>query len=295
MLCALAALFVGLVAAAAAQTAAPVAVTIEPERPPQGTLFIVRVTAPAESRLMGVTGAFAGEALHFDAVAPGVFSALAGLPIDATGDVELPLKLVLPGRVENRTISVPAAAGDYHFERLAVAPQFGAPPDSATQARIRSDQAKAATVSRHAHETPRLWNDSIVRPRDTRVTSGFGDGREFNGQIQSRHMGLDLAGSAGQPVKAAARGIVALVDSFYLAGNVVYIDHGEGLITAYFHLSRQDVAQGDTVEAGQQIGLVGATGRVTGPHLHWVVRYGSITVDPRSLLALAKKPDAGSD
>jgi murein DD-endopeptidase MepM/ murein hydrolase activator NlpD len=66
----------------------------------------------------------------------------------------------------------------------------------------------------------------------------------------------------------------------------VYVDHGAGLITAYFHLSRQDVMQGDTVEAGQQIGLVGATGRVTGPHLHWVARYGSVTVDPRSLLAL---------
>jgi murein DD-endopeptidase MepM/ murein hydrolase activator NlpD len=115
----------------------------------------------------------------------------------------------------------------------------------------------------------------------------FGDGREFNGQVQSRHMGLDLAGPSGEPVVAAARGVVALVDEFHLAGNVVYIDHGAGLITAYFHLSRQDVAKGDTVEAGQQIGLVGATGRVTGPHLHWVARYGSVTVDPGSLLALA--------
>jgi murein DD-endopeptidase MepM/ murein hydrolase activator NlpD len=131
-----------------------------------------------------------------------------------------------------------------------------------------------------------MWGGTFVRPRDTRVTSSFGDGREFNGQVQSRHMGLDLAGPSGEPVVAAARGIVALVDQFHLAGNVVYVDHGAGLITAYFHLSRQDVMQGDTVEAGQQIGLVGATGRVTGPHLHWVARYGSVTVDPRSLLAL---------
>jgi murein DD-endopeptidase MepM/ murein hydrolase activator NlpD len=87
-------------------------------------------------------------------------------------------------------------------------------------------------------------------------------------------------------VHAAARGIVRLVDEFDLAGNVVYIDHGEGLVTGYFHLSRQDVAAGDTVSAGQVIGRVGATGRVTGPHLHWIVRYGRISVDPMSLLVI---------
>jgi murein DD-endopeptidase MepM/ murein hydrolase activator NlpD len=113
-------------------------------------------------------------------------------------------------------------------------------------------------------------------------------GREFNGQIQSRHTGTDLAGVAGAPVAAAAHGVIALVDTFFLAGNVIYIDHGAGLVSAYFHLSAQDVMAGDTVEAGQTIGWVGATGRVTGPHLHWVVRYGAISVDPMSLLDFAK-------
>jgi murein DD-endopeptidase MepM/ murein hydrolase activator NlpD len=128
----------------------------------------------------------------------------------------------------------------------------------------------------------------VLRPRDTRITSGFGSGREFNGQVQSRHTGTDFAGAVGAPVRAAARGVVALVDTFYLAGRVIYIDHGEGLVSAYFHLSKQEVAAGDTVKAGRQIGLVGATGRVTGPHLHWVVRYGAISVDPLSFLALTK-------
>ena len=77
---------------------------------------------------------------------------------------------------------------------------------------------------------------------------------------------------------------------FYLAGKVVYLDHGEGLISAYFHLSKALVRTGDTVERGQVIGSVGQSGRVTGPHLHWVMRYGGVTVDPMSVLALLGEP-----
>jgi murein DD-endopeptidase MepM/ murein hydrolase activator NlpD len=108
----------------------------------------------------------------------------------------------------------------------------------------------------------------------------------YNGEVKSRHTGTDFAGAVGAPVSAAGRGVVALVADFYLAGRAVYIDHGAGLVTAYFHLSRADVAQGDTVAAGQRIGAVGQSGRVTGPHLHWVARYGIISVDPMSLLEL---------
>ena len=97
-------------------------------------------------------------------------------------------------------------------------------------------------------------------------------------------MGTDYAGAVGAPVYAANRGVVRLVDAFYLGGNVVYLDHGAGLVTAYLHLSAQTVAVGDTVQRGEIIGKVGATGRVTGPHLHWITRYGAVTVDPASLL-----------
>jgi murein DD-endopeptidase MepM/ murein hydrolase activator NlpD len=83
------------------------------------------------------------------------------------------------------------------------------------------------------------------------------------------------------------------VADFYLAGKAVYIDHGQGLVTAYFHLSRADVTPGDTVASGQRIGAVGQSGRVTGPHLHWVTRLGTIAVDPMSLLALEKGEAAG--
>jgi murein DD-endopeptidase MepM/ murein hydrolase activator NlpD len=132
-----------------------------------------------------------------------------------------------------------------------------------------------------------------MRPRAARITSGFGRGREFNGAITSRHMGTDFAGATGAPVRATNRGVVRLVDAFYYGGNVVYLDHGEGLTSAYLHLSRQDVAPGDTVERGQIIGRVGATGRVTGPHLHLIVRYGGVTVDPMSLFAIAGDANRG--
>jgi murein DD-endopeptidase MepM/ murein hydrolase activator NlpD len=125
-----------------------------------------------------------------------------------------------------------------------------------------------------------------LRPRQARVTSRFGSGRVFNGRVSSSHLGVDYRGSTGDPIYAANRGVVALVDSFYLAGNVVYIDHGDGIVTGYFHMSQPEVAAGDTVNRGQEIGLVGATGRVTGPHLHWSARFGALTIDPADLLSL---------
>ena len=119
------------------------------------------------------------------------------------------------------------------------------------------------------------------------VVHGFGRGREFNGTITSRHMGTDFAGATGATVRAANRGVVRAIGHFYYGGNVIYVDHGAGLTSAYLHLSRQLVAEGDTVERGQVIGRVGATGRVTGPHLHLIVRYGRVTVDPLSLFSIA--------
>ena len=108
----------------------------------------------------------------------------------------------------------------------------------------------------------------------------------FNGTLTSRHLGVDFRGATGEPIRAANRGVVALVDEFFLAGNVVYIDHGGGVVTGYFHMTKPLVATGDTVERGQEIGLVGATGRVTGPHLHWTARYGAVTVNPLDLMAI---------
>lgn len=312
-----------LVAAAAAVTAftlvrnrpppklPPLVVEWVPTVPVQGHLFLVRVADAPGSGMVSATGEAGGEVLRFQAVPPApaspaggdstlpgpttlvspdsVFESLAPVPIGATDTIDAWVRATYAdGRTRTDSLRIPVQPGTYQHERLTVAPRFGSPLNEEDQARLRRDQEKAAQVSRDAHRAPRLWSPAVVMPRDSRVTSEFGTGREFNGQISSRHMGLDLRGARGDTVLAAADGVVALVDSFLLAGNIVYLNHGGGLLSGYFHLSEQLVAAGDTVSAGTPIGRVGATGRVTGPHLHWVVRYGRTSVDPRSLLGLVR-------
>lgn len=266
-------------------------VTWSPEAPGEGRLFRVRVTASEHTPLMGVHGTVAGEELHFEQTSEGDFESLAAMPVGTEEAVTARIRAVYrvggEGRLEAR---IPVMPGDYAHEELRVAPRFGSPLSDEDRARLESDRVKARGASARAHRTPRMWGDFAIMPRDSRVTSGFGDGRIFNGQVSSRHMGLDLRGNPGDTVVAAAKGVVEVVAPFLLAGNVVYLNHGGGVVSGYFHLSRQLVSEGDTVEAGAPVGLVGATGRVTGPHLHWVVRYGNVSVDPRSLLDVADTP-----
>lgn len=260
-------------------------VTWVPAVPREGHLFSLRVRESEESPVIGVHGTFAGEELHFERTVEGRFRALAAIPVGATGSAEGALRVVYSaGGEQSVPVTVPVEAVAYRHEELRVAPRFGSPLNDADRARLEVDQSMAAGAARSAHRSRRIWTGDAVMPRNSTVTSGFGAGRLFNGQVSSRHMGLDLRGASGDTVVAAARGVVSLVEPFLLAGNIVYLNHGGGLLSAYFHLSRQLVAAGDTVEMGQPVGLVGATGRVTGPHLHWVVRYGTTSVDPRSLL-----------
>lgn len=235
-----------------------------------------------------VAGGWAGgEPIHFEEYAEGEYRGLVGVPIETEDSLPVTIFLTRGDRSDTVLTSIRVRAGGYRRERLAVAPAY-AKPDSAAVARIRAEVARSRQVSRMSQERRRLWSGSFRLPRASRITSGFGSARIYNGEVKSRHLGTDFAGAVGEPVYAAGRGVVAMVADFYLAGRSVYIDHGGGLVTAYFHLSRADVAEGDTVAAGQQIGGVGRSGRVTGPHLHWVARYGAISVDPMSLLHLQK-------
>ena len=236
----------------------------------------------------------AGEPMHFRADGKGAERAFGVVPTDvsdsvvarvyvryASGSVDtLTTVLPYPRRVNPGRIRVA------HARRLHVSKVFTARPNAATEARVERENEKARAIGRHAHETPQLWTEPFIRPRTSRITSGFGSGRLFNGRLSSSHGGVDFAGKPGDPVRAANRGVVALVDTFFLAGNVVYVNHGGGVVTGYFHLTKALVAAGDTVERGQEIGLVGATGRVTGPHLHWSARYGEHTFDPMGLIDL---------
>ena len=255
-------------------------VDAEPASPRQGTLFRVRVIGITSD--MTLSGTASGEPLHFSVDGRSARS-MAAAPIDSTS-VEVVVECAGGSSAETTRITVPLAPGAYRMERLKVAPRFSAKPDSALEARQRREAERAAAVSREAHETPKLWTLPFAVPRTSRITSRFGGGREFNGMVTSRHMGTDYAGAVGAPIRAVNRGVVRLVDNFYLGGKVVYVDHGAGLVTAYLHMSRQRVAVGDTVNRGTILGEVGATGRVTGPHLHLILRYGSVSVDPESLL-----------
>ncbi len=282
-------LLVVLLAAGPVGVAGQVALETEPALPVRGTLFRLRVSATADGPVDRVGGEIAGEPLHFDTADGTFWQALAAAPIDGGDSLAVLLTLHRGAVTDTVRTSIATGAGSYRSEKLSVAPSM-AEPDSAARVRIADDNARARAVSRESHETPRLWKAPFARPRPTRVTSAFGTARVFNGAVASRHMGTDFSGAVGAPVRAAARGRVALVAEFYLAGHVVYLDHGHGLVTAYFHLSRTLVKQGEMVEQGQQIGAVGQTGRVTGPHLHWIMRYGRITVDPLAALALLNEP-----
>jgi murein DD-endopeptidase MepM/ murein hydrolase activator NlpD len=262
-----------------------------PERPNEGELFTVRVVPPADREVVLIVGEAAGEPLHFERAADGALESLAAVPLGARASVPVTLStFYADGSEDASEHAVPITPGVYRHRELRVAPELGSPPTPEQQARRAREAALAAEVSEQAHRTRRLWSGEVVLPKEVqRVTSGFGDGRIFNGQVSSQHTGLDLDGVTGDTVYAPARGVVELTGQFELAGNNVYINHGSGLVSAYFHLSEQLVAVGDTVAVGMPIGRVGATGRVTGPHLHWVVRYGHTSVDPRSLIAISEQ------
>jgi hypothetical protein len=262
-----------------------VTVQTVPGIPVRGTLALI-VVRPIDTGmgLVSVDGEAAEEPLHFERAGRS-YRSIAGIPLEGPDSLDLTLHVARRIGTDTLHLMLPIRTPVYPEERLTVAPKY-AQLDSATQARVDSEIEKARAVGRSAHDIPRLWSGRFAAPRPGRVRSVFGTGRVFNGEVTTRHYGTDFAGTIGAPVRAAGRGVVSLVADFYLAGHAIYLSHGGGLVTGYFHLSRVDVAVGDTVERGEVIGGVGRSGRATGPHLHWIARYGAMTVDPMSLLQL---------
>jgi murein DD-endopeptidase MepM/ murein hydrolase activator NlpD len=264
--------------------------TFTPARAEPGAIvrLTLRDSASRADSIVAILGVMAGEPLHFSAAAPRVWRAIGGVPIDASGYVTARVIIERSSRVDTVSARVVVPRVRVVTSRLRVDTGFTRPLDSATAERVARENARAREVGRLAHETPRLWTRQFLRPRLSEITSGFGTGRVFNGAVTSRHLGVDFRGGVGDTVRAANRGVVALVDTFFLAGTVVYVDHGAGVVTGYFHLSKPLVTVGDTVSRGQRIALVGQSGRVTGPHLHWTARYGALAVNPLDLLAISR-------
>jgi murein DD-endopeptidase MepM/ murein hydrolase activator NlpD len=264
-----------------------------PGQAPPGS--IVKITLDAgqgSDSIVAIDGSMSGEPLHFHRAAAGVWHTIGAISPDAKNEaIASAIVSFASGRPDTLTAvtRIPTAPPSHGKPpALSVSPRFTQPLDAETQARIDRENAMAREIGRKSHDTPAMWTASFIRPRTSIVTSRFGSGRLFNGRLTSRHLGVDFRGKTGDPIVAANRGVVALVANFFLAGNVVYIDHGDGVVTAYFHMSKPLVAKGDTVARGQTIGLIGSTGRVTGPHLHWSARYGALTVNPLDLVDIGK-------
>jgi len=168
--------------------------------------------------------------------------------------------------------------------RLTVDPDLVHPPPD--------QQARVEREAQHLHEIwdhpapERLWTTPFVRPVPDEANSAFGTRSIYNGEARPPHTGADFLSPAGRPIKAPNAGRIVLAGPQYFSGNTVIIDHGLGLFSILAHLSQIDVVEGQLVTAGEVVGKVGATGRVTGPHLHWGVRLGNARVDPLSLLSV---------
>jgi murein DD-endopeptidase MepM/ murein hydrolase activator NlpD len=282
--CVAVALCLGAAGVAAAQSVEGLPlVAWRPRLPQQGSLVLLTVRPSAGDSVTAVHGELAGEPLHFERAGDG-FRALGGLPLDAGDSVAVSLVIERAGGPSDTMLTaLPVARRRAPRERLRVAREYAQPPDSVAE-RIRIEGELVQEVRQRAHDTPRLWREPFARPSAGAVTSAFGVARVFNGVTRSRHWGVDFAGQRGAPVRAANRGVVTFVADLYYSGTTVLIDHGAGLVTGYFHLSRVLAVPGDTVHPGQLIGYVGSSGRVTRPHLHWFGGYGSVTVDPLDLV-----------
>ena len=167
---------------------------------------------------------------------------------------------------------------------LKVAPDFVNPPP-AQLARIEKDSEFMRSVYAHSASQPE-WRGGLIRPVTDPANSSFGTRSVFNGEPRSPHAGTDFLSPAGTPIHAPAAGRVLAARDLFFTGNTVVIDHGLGVYSMLAHLSRIDVREGQTIAQGDSVGLVGATGRVTGAHLHWALRVGAARVDPLSVLAL---------
>jgi murein DD-endopeptidase MepM/ murein hydrolase activator NlpD len=166
---------------------------------------------------------------------------------------------------------------------LTVDEKYVTPPET-VQERIRLESRRVEEIF-GAHTPARLWEGAFVVPVPGAATSSFGRRNILNGKPRSPHWGTDFTANAGTPIVSPNSGKVALAAELYFSGNTIILDHGLGLYSFLAHLSHISVHEGDEVKAGQFLGLSGATGRVTGPHLHWTVRLGGARVDPLSLIA----------
>jgi murein DD-endopeptidase MepM/ murein hydrolase activator NlpD len=290
---------VALLSVAAMASPKPIRLKVEarPAHPINGAVCLFKVTA--SGRLAELRGKWLDHEVKFEAqdngrswitIAGTGFATKKGqypLELDGKSAAGSPVTFMQKIRVaieERKTIAAP--------QPLTVEGRFTS-PDPETLKRI--DQDKAAKTAAYDQTSPHaLWSGPFERPLDSVITETFGVRRMFNGQLLSEHHGVDFRAPAGTPVLAANSGTVVLARELFYEGNCVFLDHGQGLFTIYMHFSKFAVHEGEHVVRGQQLGESGATGRVTGPHLHVSVLWRGVALDLLSLTAL-EAPDLHPD
>jgi len=258
---------------------------IQPARLVNGSPVLFRVTVPKPAR--AVTGNWLGHEIAFslDSESKSWF-ALAGVSQETKPGI-YPLELraeALTGSVFSFEKKISVARQRYPRVLLKVPGRYTAP---SPEDQREIENAKEIKAEAFKTTTPdREWKGAFAPPVTAEISDVFGVERVFNGSVQSTHQGLDFRVPTGTEVSAVNRGRVILAQPLFFEGNCIVIDHGQGLLTLYLHLSKFSVREGDEVSKGQPIGLSGGTGRATGPHLHLAVRWQGVYLDPQVLLKM---------
>lgn len=265
--------------------AAGLAATVSPAETRQGDILVVRVTVPEAPETL--EGTFAGRPLLFVADADGAYRAIVGIDLQQPpGTYSVTIHWRPPEAEVTHELPVPVREGAFPIQRLTLPPRM-VDPDPADLPRIREEQELLETLFAQPDGTAHFAGPFLLPLDPAFQPSGtFGRRRLLNGRLRSPHTGEDFPAPVGTPVLATNRGRVAYAGEMYFAGRSVVLDHGLGLYTLYAHLDTIAVEPGELVAAGQLLGRVGTTGRVTGPHLHWGARLGPSRVDPMALLRL---------
>lgn len=251
-----------------------------------GEVVVLEARVPASPVSVQAT-AFGHPVRFFQlASASPVWRGLVGIDLEADpGDYPVTVRATLAnGRLIESTYVLQVEPKEFPTRHLKVNPSFVNPPADLLD-RIQREASEVAAVFREA-SAERQWNGGFIAPVPGRSTSSFGRRSVYNGEPRSPHSGTDFRAAEGTPIKAPNAGTVVLTGDLYFSGKVVIVDHGWGLYSYFAHLSAIDVTEGDVVTQGQVLGRVGATGRVTGAHLHWTVRLNDARVDPLSLMTV---------